>query len=181
MRAAKKGRVLNHMVVRAAPRDQSRGQLLAGGRVIACAIGKGGIKAVKREGDGATPLGPMRLLSAYVRRDRRRMLVSTLPLTPSRASDGWCDAQGDRNYNRPVPRPYPASHEALHRPDHLYDVVMVLDANIRPRRRGMGSAIFFHLARPGLAPTEGCVAIAARDMAWLLPRLSRHTVLTVVR
>ncbi|MHB2266968.1 L,D-transpeptidase family protein [Aliihoeflea sp. PC F10.4] len=169
------------MVVRPAPLDQRQGLLAIGGRVIRCALGKGGISAFKREGDGATPLGRMRVLSAYVRRDRMRPLASGLSLTPIRAADGWCDAPGDRNYNWPVRLPYPASCERMRRDDHLYDVVIVLDANIRPRRRGMGSAIFFHLARPGYLPTEGCVAVSRRDMEWLLPRLSPRTNLTVVR
>lgn len=169
------------MVVRPAPLDQRQGLLAVAGRVIRCALGKGSVTSVKREGDGATPLGPMRLLHAYVRRERMRPLVSGLKLRAIRANDGWCDAPGDRNYNRLVALPYPASHEHMRRDDHLYDVVIVLDANIRPRRRGMGSAIFFHLARPGYLPTEGCVAVSRRDMEWLLPRLSPRTVLTVIR
>jgi L,D-peptidoglycan transpeptidase YkuD (ErfK/YbiS/YcfS/YnhG family) len=148
---------------------------------LRCALGKGGIRAIKREGDGATPLGPMRLLTAFVRRERRPRLVSGLALHPIRPGDGWCDAVDDRNYNRPVRLPYAASHERMQRGDHLYDLVIVLDANIRPRRRGMGSAIFFHLARPDYSPTEGCVAIHPRDMEWLLPRLSPHTIMIVAR
>ncbi|MCO6391439.1 L,D-transpeptidase family protein [Aliihoeflea aestuarii] len=169
------------MVVRPAPLDQRQGLLCVAGRVIRCALGRGGIKTIKREGDGATPLGSMRLMHAFVRRDRMRPLFSGLSLKPIGEDDGWCDAPADRNYNRPVSLPYKASHERMRRGDHLYDVVIVLDANMRPRKRGMGSAIFFHLARPGYLPTEGCVAISRRDLEWLLPRLSPKTVLTVVR
>ncbi|RUV95620.1 L,D-transpeptidase family protein, partial [Mesorhizobium sp. M1A.F.Ca.IN.020.04.1.1] len=60
-------------------------------------------------------------------------------------------------------------------------VCLVLDWNIVPRRRGCGSAIFFHLARPGFTPTQGCVAVTARTMARLLPLLSDRTVVKVVR
>ena len=67
------------------------------------------------------------------------------------------------------------------RPDRLYDCVIVLDFNVRPRRRGMGSAIFLHIAREGFAPTEGCVAVSPRVMARMLPFLSRTTVLAVSR
>ena len=77
-----------------------------------------------------------------------------------RPRDGWCDAPADRNYNRPVRHPYPASAERLWRADGLYDVVVVLGYNDRPRVRGRGSAIFMHVARPGYAPTEGCIALA---------------------
>jgi L,D-peptidoglycan transpeptidase YkuD (ErfK/YbiS/YcfS/YnhG family) len=69
--------------------------------------------------------------------------------------------------------PYPASAEAMWRADHLYDLVVVLDHNQRPRIRGGGSAIFMHLARPGFAATEGCVALEPaalrRMLAWCGP------------
>jgi L,D-peptidoglycan transpeptidase YkuD (ErfK/YbiS/YcfS/YnhG family) len=153
---------------------------IGAGIVLPCALGRGGISANKREGDGATPLGRLRLVCGYVvgRCFARR---SRLRLARSRPDLGWCEVPEDRNYNRPVRLPYGASHETMLRTDGLYDAVIVLDWNIRPRRRGRGSAIFFHLARPGLTPTQGCVAIAAPAMARLLPFLSSATVLTVSR
>ena len=77
-----------------------------------------------------------------------------------RPDEGWCDAPADRNYNRSVKHPYRASAERLWRADGLYDVLVVLDYNERPRVRGRGSAIFVHVARPDYAPTEGCIALA---------------------
>ena len=72
--------------------------------------------------------------------------------------------------------PYPASAERLWREDALYDLVVVLDYNERPRVRGRGSAIFMHVARPGYAPTEGCIALARPHLLRLLERLdSRAT------
>jgi L,D-peptidoglycan transpeptidase YkuD (ErfK/YbiS/YcfS/YnhG family) len=158
----------------------AQGLLNAGGVVFPCALGRSGISAAKREGDGATPLGAMRLLSGYIRGSRfdRR---SQLPLEPITPALGWCEVPDDRNYNRPVAMPYAASHERMLRPDNLYDACIVLDWNIRPRRRGCGSAIFFHLAQPGFTPTQGCVAVTHAVMARLLPRLSRRTVLVVKR
>lgn len=166
--------------VRARPGNAAQGILVAGARAMPCALGRGGISAFKREGDGATPLAAMRLLGGYFRRGRMRA-VSGLPLAPVGDGDGWCDAPADRNYNRPVRLPYKASHENMRRPDRLYDAVIVLDWNIRPRMRNRGSAIFLHVAKPGFKPTEGCVAVSPRDMAWLLPRLSPRTVLRVLR
>lgn len=153
---------------------------MAGGTVFPCALGRGGITANKREGDGGTPLGPMRLLSGYLR-DRRFITRSRLPLAPIMADLGWCEVPDDRNYNRPVRIPYGASHERMRRDDTLYDACIVLDWNIRPRKRGRGSAIFFHLSRPGFTPTQGCVAVTHHVMARLLPRLSARTVLEVRR
>ena len=122
----------------------------------------------------------MRLISGYVR-DRRFAYRSRLPLSPITPTLGWCEVPDDRNYNRPVPIPYGASHERMRRDDALYDCCIVMDWNIRPRKRGRGSAIFFHLARPGFTPTQGCVAVTEEVMARLLPRLSGKTVLEVRR
>ena len=46
--------------------------------------------------------------------------------------------------------------------------------NDRPVLRGRGSAIFWHLARPGFTPTAGCVAVDRHVFAKVLPRLARH-------
>lgn len=167
--------------VRARPSDWQQGLIRFGAMTLRCALGKGGISAFKREGDGATPYARMRILGGYVRRDRRFAAPNRIGLKPVAAVDGWCDAAGDRNYNRPVRLPYPASAERLRRADGLYDVCIVLDWNIRPRRRGAGSAIFLHIARPEYAPTEGCVALSARDMARLLPHLTTGTAVLVTR
>ncbi len=56
--------------------------------------------------------------------------------------------------------------------DGLYDLVIVIDYNIDPRRKYRGSAIFLHCARPDFAPTAGCIALRAADLRKLLPRLS---------
>lgn len=172
---------LLNIVVRAKPGDKTKGLLQVGQTVFPCALGRGGIAADKREGDGATPLGSMRLLSGYFRRDHVARGRTRLAMSRIGADIGWCDAPGDRNYNRPVKIPCGASHERMKRDDRLYDVCIVLDWNIRPRRRGRGSAIFFHLARPDFTPTQGCVAVTAQVMARLLPYLSGRTVLRVVR
>jgi L,D-peptidoglycan transpeptidase YkuD (ErfK/YbiS/YcfS/YnhG family) len=173
---------LRLLTVRARPGHPTQGFLQAGGLVFPCALGHGGISTDKREGDGATPLAAMRILSGYFRGDHfpvgRRTRLAMAPIGPDL---GWCEVPDDRNYNRPVKIPYGASHERMLRDDSLYDACLVLDWNISPRRRGRGSAIFFHLARPGFTPTQGCVAVSARTMARLLPLLSDRTVVRVVR
>ena len=97
----------------------------------------------------------------------------------TRIEDGWCDATGDRNYNRPISHPYPASAERMWRQDQLYDIVVVLGYNDRPRVRGRGSALFLHVARPNLAPTEGCIALRRSDLGKLIPLISGKTVLRI--
>lgn len=163
------------IVVRAKPGEPRRGLLAFDGTVFPCALGRGAIATLKREGDGATPRAAMRPVAIYFRRDAGMPPRARLPLRAITARDGWCDAPGDRNYNRAVRLPYPGGHERMRRDDHLYDVCVVLDWNRVPRRRGAGSAIFLHLARPGFAPTEGCIAVTRPVMARLLPHLTHRS------
>jgi L,D-peptidoglycan transpeptidase YkuD (ErfK/YbiS/YcfS/YnhG family) len=129
----------------------------------------------KREGDGATPSGVWRLTQVLYRADRVQRPRTGLPVRPLKVDDGWCDAVGDRNYNRAVRHPYAASAERLWREDALYDVIVVLDHNQRPRVQGAGSAIFMHVARPGYRPTEGCIALARHHLLMVLANAGPET------
>lgn len=138
-----------------------------------CALGKSGIRAIKREGDGATPRGTFTIQRVYYRADRQRRFASAVAMIPLRADMGWCDDPGDGNYNRPVRWPCLASAEKLWRPDHLYDLIVVLSHNECPRVRGNGSAIFVHLRRPGYLPTEGCITLKVEHLRVMLSNLRR--------
>lgn len=157
----------------------TKGWLACGNLRLPCALGRSGIASRKREGDGATPRGAFRLEAARFRPDRIARPRAGLPLAALHPDEGWCDAASDRNYNRRVRHPYPASAERLWRQDGLYDALIVVDYNRRPRIRGRGSAIFMHVASEGLAPTEGCVALARRDLMKLLARIGPKTRLVV--
>ncbi len=146
---------------------------------LPCALGRSGISHRKREGDKATPAATMRFLHGYYRADRLARPRCRLPLRALTPALGWCDDPASPCYNRPTPLPMRASHEAMWRGDVLYDVVFALDYNMAPRRKGLGSAIFFHCAKPGLVPTLGCVALRPLDMRRLLPRLARRVKVVV--
>ena len=139
--------------------------LFARGRVLPCSIGRGGLSADKREGDGATPTGQHRIVGLLYRPDRvARPATWARPILPG---DLWCDASGHAAYNHPVRAPFAPSHEALRRADPLYDIVLVTDWNYPDAQPGAGSAIFLHQwRRPGF-PTAGCIAMARRDLVWL--------------
>jgi L,D-peptidoglycan transpeptidase YkuD (ErfK/YbiS/YcfS/YnhG family) len=162
------GATLRRIIVRASRASPSRGLLVAGALTVPCALGRGGVTRHKREGDGATPAGRLRFLACHYRPDRVAMPVTRLPATPMRPADGWCDDPADRHYNRPVRLPYPASHEDLWREDGLYDILVVLDWNLINPRPGGGSAIFFHVAAPGMTPTAGCVGVTLPAMRKIL-------------
>jgi L,D-peptidoglycan transpeptidase YkuD (ErfK/YbiS/YcfS/YnhG family) len=59
-------------------------------------------------------------------------------------------------------------------------LILILGHNDRPRVRGRGSAIFVHLARPGYAPTAGCIALSQRDLLMLLAQLRRGSAILVM-
>lgn len=170
------------IVVRRAPGTRQRGIVSAGILRLPCALGRTGTTIRKREGDGATPVATMALLSAWHRHGRMPLPATRLAVRRTRGGvDGWCDAPTHPAYNRPVRLPFPASAESMAREDRLYDFVVVLDWNLRRRARGQGSAIFLHIARPGYPPTAGCVAISPTDMLRLTVFLSRRTRLRVER
>lgn len=176
----KSHRKSGQVVVRRAPGKATEAILQYGPLRLRAALGRSGITSRKREGDGATPRAAMRLISAFRRGDRPGAVKTALPVQRIRKDMLWCDAPRHPAYNRPVRAPFAASHERLARNDRLYDVCIVMDWNITTRRRGGGSAIFFHIAREDYAPTEGCVALSPADMRRLLPYLTDRTVLTVL-
>lgn len=135
---------------------------------LRCAVGQGGIRRDKQEGDGATPAGLLPLRRILWRADRLPRPAAALPAEPVAPNDGWCDDPGHPDYNRQVRLPHPARCEALWRDDAIYDVIAVLGWNDAPIHRGRGSAIFLHVARPGLPPTEGCVALPEPELRRLL-------------
>jgi len=152
----------------------SDGWVRLDGRWLPVALGKGGVRADKREGDGATPTGlfPVRRLMRRADGRTGQMPAKTrLPVSAILASHGWCDAPDHAAYNRPVRHPFAPSHERMRRTDALYDLVLAIGHNDAPPVPGRGSAVFIHLAQPDFAGTEGCIALQRPDFQWMLSRL----------
>jgi L,D-peptidoglycan transpeptidase YkuD (ErfK/YbiS/YcfS/YnhG family) len=167
--------------VRAADLVLTRMGLWFLGRRLPCSIGRGGITADKREGDGATPAGGHRITGMLYRPDRiaaRQLPGWARPIGPR---DLWCDAPDHTAYNRPVRAPFAASAENLRRPDPLYDLILLTDWNAPPAIPHRGSAIFVHQwRRPGF-PTAGCIAVSRPDLLWLARQVQLGTCLIVPR
>jgi L,D-peptidoglycan transpeptidase YkuD (ErfK/YbiS/YcfS/YnhG family) len=170
---------LSSITVRRKPGAPARGWLIAGPLALPVALGRTGIKANKREGDGATPRGTFRLKQLWWRADRHPRPATLLPARRIAADDGWCEDATDRRYNRPVKLAPGSQADRLARADALYDFVVELDHNTRPRVAGRGSAVFIHAARPGMTPTAGCVALPMKSLRRLLARLGPRTRLVV--
>jgi L,D-peptidoglycan transpeptidase YkuD (ErfK/YbiS/YcfS/YnhG family) len=174
------GKGADTVLVRAAPGQRSRALVQFAGLNLPAAIGRSGRSALKREGDGATPIGAMKLLYGFKRGDKVRFLPTSVPLLRTRQTMLWCDQPDHASYNRLVTAPCEASHEEMMRGDGQYDVCLVLDWNITSRRRNRGSAIFFHLVKPGYEPTAGCIAVSLADMRRLIRHIRRGTTVRVI-
>jgi L,D-peptidoglycan transpeptidase YkuD (ErfK/YbiS/YcfS/YnhG family) len=147
------------------------------GRRYPCSIGRGGLSAAKREGDGATPVGEHRIVMTLYRPDR---IPSPAPWAqPILPGDLWSDASDDPEYNNWVRAPYAPSHETLRRADRLYDLVLVTDWNWPDAVPGAGSCIFIHQwRRPGF-PTEGCLALKRAHLFRLAGEITPGTLFKV--
>jgi len=148
------------------------GRLVIAGKTYRAALGRGGIVPHKQEGDGGTPAGLLPLRKILYRADRIPRPQAAVPVEPIAPTDGWCDDPSHADYNRMVRLPHEGRHEDLWRRDTLYDLVGILGWNDRPVQRGRGSAIFLHVAQPDGAPTEGCVAMAYRDLVEVIATLT---------
>ena len=152
---------------------------MAGALVIPVALGRAGVKANKREGDGATPRGVFRPRKLWWRADRHPRPATSLPAQRIGGLDGWCEDPSDRHYNQPVKTPAESNADRLKREDDLYDFIIEIDHNTRPRVAGRGSAVFIHAARKGFAPTAGCVALEINTLRRLLARIGSRTRIVV--
>ena len=161
--------------VRRRPGERTRGILLAGPLAIPVVLGRSGILANKREGDGATPRGCFRPVRLWWRADRLPRPRTLLPVRRIEPDLAWCEEACDRRYNRAFRRSANEPGDRLWRDDHLYDYIVEIDHNTRPRVAGRGSAVFVHLARPNRSPTAGCVALGPGDLRRLLAGLGPRT------
>jgi len=161
--------------IRKAAGDPRRGWLTAGDWVIPVALGRGGIRANKREGDGATPAGIFRPRQLWWRADRFPRPATFLPVRAITPEDAWCEDPDDRRYNQPIRVTRSQDGDRLKREDHLYDFIVEIDHNTTPRIARRGSAVFLHLARKNFAPTAGCVSMTRPAMLRLLQRLGPET------
>lgn len=171
---------VKRVIVRPKPGCKTQCLVRVGSLTFQGAIGRSARTIFKREGDGATPIKSMACMSGYYKYRHRFRTHTKLQMLPITQNMGWCDQADHANYNRAVKLPFSPSHETMLRDDVLYDFVIVLDWNITSRKRHCGSAIFFHVAKPGYPPTQGCIAISRQDVMRLLPHIDNKTVVEVV-
>ncbi len=170
---------ITYLHIRARSGCSTAGRLTVGGTSFPCRLGRTGRRHLKREGDGASPVGIWTLQDVHYRADRGRKPLSGLVSRPSRSTDAWCEDPRDGRYNRKISLPPGEGNETFWRVDEAYDIVIPTSHNTRPRVKGGGSAIFFHLTRKGAEVTAGCIAVSAADMRKILARCGPLTKLVI--
>ena len=140
-----------------------------------CALGKAGIGNKKIEGDNVTPKGIFKIVDIYYREDRIKKIPSKFKLIKITKKMGWCDDPNSKDYNQLINLPTKYTYEKLYRKDNVYDLLIVLNYNIRPTIKNKGSAIFIHVARQNYKKTSGCIALKKSHLTKLIKTIKKDT------
>jgi L,D-peptidoglycan transpeptidase YkuD (ErfK/YbiS/YcfS/YnhG family) len=140
-----------------------------------CTFGRGGIKKKKIEGDNITPKGIYRILNIYYRSDRIKKISSKFQIFKINKNMGWCDDPKSKKYNQLIKIPYKYNYEKLYRKDNIYDLILVLNYNIKPIVKNKGSAIFIHIAKKNYQKTAGCIALKKKCLIKLIEKINKKT------
>jgi L,D-peptidoglycan transpeptidase YkuD (ErfK/YbiS/YcfS/YnhG family) len=92
---------------------------------------------------------------------------------------GWCDDPKSKNYNKLIKLPSDYNHEKLYKKENIYDIILVLDYNMKPIIKNKGSAIFIHVAKKKFKKTEGCVALNKTFLLKFLKELKKNTIISI--
>ena len=146
---------------------------------LRCAIGKRGITYDKKEGDKKTPRGVFKFKSIFYRKDRINNLKTLIKKKIIEKNMGWCDDSSSKYYNKQIKFPFKKKAERIWLKNRMYDVLLVIDYNLKPVIKDKGSAIFLHIARKNYSPTKGCIAISKKDILFLIRKINKKTKLII--
>ena len=140
-----------------------------------CALGRAGIGEKKREGDNITPKGTFKIVKIYYRSDRIKKISAKFRAIKIKKNMGWCDDSKSGKYNQPIKLPTKYGHEILYRRDNIYDLILVLNYNMKTTIKNKGSAIFIHIAKKNYKKTAGCIALKKSDLIYLVKKITKNT------
>jgi L,D-peptidoglycan transpeptidase YkuD (ErfK/YbiS/YcfS/YnhG family) len=139
-----------------------------------CALGKSGIGDKEIEGDNVTPRGIYKIVKIYYRKDRIKKITSKFKLIEITKIMGWCNDIKSKKYNQLIKLPTKYSHEKLYRKDNVYDLILVLNYNMKPTIKNKGSAIFIHVTRENYQSTQGCIALKKNNLIKLISKINNN-------
>ena len=144
-----------------------------------CSIGKRGIGYKKKEGDLITPKGRYRIKYILYRKDRIKRIQTKIKKIIIKKNMGWCDDPNSKLYNKLIKLPSTFSYEKLYRKENVYDIVLVLNYNMKPVIKHKGSAIFIHVSKSNYKKTEGCIALKKIHLLKILKDLKKNTLVKI--
>jgi len=139
-----------------------------------CALGKNGVKKKEKEGDNITPKGLFKIVKIYYREDKIKKFKTFIKKIKIKKNMGWCDDPKSHSYNKQIRLPSKFGHEKLYRSDKIYDLIAVLNYNIKPIIKNKGSAIFMHIAKKNYKKTSGCIAMKKENLLFLLENIKKN-------
>ena len=110
------------------------GTLMHNKKLYKCALGKHGIAKNKREGDKKTPAGVFSLGNVFYRKDKIKNLKTKLKKVVIKKNMAWCDDSKNKSYNKLI-FTNDKSKEKLYRKDNLYNIIIVINYNIKPVKK----------------------------------------------
>jgi L,D-peptidoglycan transpeptidase YkuD (ErfK/YbiS/YcfS/YnhG family) len=139
-----------------------------------CSLGEAGIGKKEKEGDKITPKGNFKILKIYYRKDRLKKITSKFKIIKITRNMGWCDDPNSKKYNQLIKLPTSYSYERLYRKENIYDLIIVINYNIKPTIKNKGSAIFIHVASKNFNKTAGCIALKKSDLRKLIKAINKN-------
>jgi L,D-peptidoglycan transpeptidase YkuD (ErfK/YbiS/YcfS/YnhG family) len=139
-----------------------------------CALGKAGVRKKIIEGDNITPVGIYKIVKIFYRKDRIKNISSKFKLFSINKNMCWCDDSNSKHYNQLIKLPTNYTHEKLYRRDCVYDLILVLDYNMKPIIKNKGSAIFIHVTK-NYKKTAGCVALKKDHLIKIVSKINKST------
>jgi L,D-peptidoglycan transpeptidase YkuD (ErfK/YbiS/YcfS/YnhG family) len=155
------------------------GTLIHNKKRYKCALGKNGIAKRKKEGDKKTPAGLFSLGKVYYRKDKIRNLKTKLKKIVIKKKMAWFADPNHKFYNK-LTFTNDKSKEKLYRKDNLYNIIVVINYNIKPIMKNKGSAIFIHLARKNYSGTMGCIGLKKKDLLDILKTVKKQTKIKII-
>ena len=144
-----------------------------------CALGKAGVKKKIKEGDNITPKGIFKITKIYYRADRIKKIKTHIKKIKIEKYMGWCDDPKSIFYNKEIKLPTKLKHEKFYRSDNLYDLIAVLNYNMKPVVKNKGSAIFMHIAKSSYKKTQGCIALSKKNLIKILSQVRINTLIKI--
>ena len=120
-------------------------------------------------------MGIFKVKKILYRKDKVKGVRSKFKKIPIKTGMGWRDDPLSKDYNKLIYYPFKYGSENLYKKNNVYDIILVLNFNMRPIKKSKGSAIFIHVAKKKFNKTEGCVAIKKQKLLNIIKNLRINT------